>query len=89
MSSDVGRRHGSDLALLWLWCRRAATVPIPPQPGNLHMPQVQPCNSKRQTNKQQQQKKPQSPVFKGEFYPFLNVAHVLRLQKAKTGESSP
>ena len=28
MSYNVGRRRGSDLALLWLWCKRAATVPI-------------------------------------------------------------
>ena len=26
----VGRRHGSDPALLWLWCRPAATAPIGP-----------------------------------------------------------
>ena len=30
MSGDVGCRHGSDLALLWLWCRLAATAPIQP-----------------------------------------------------------
>ena len=28
MSCDVGRRHDSDLALLWLWCRLAAVAPI-------------------------------------------------------------
>ena len=28
VSCAVGRRHGSDLALLWLWCRSAATAPI-------------------------------------------------------------
>ena len=28
MSCGVGRRRGSDLALLWLWCRPAATAPI-------------------------------------------------------------
>ena len=28
MSCGVGRRHGSDLVLLWLWCRLAATSPI-------------------------------------------------------------
>ena len=30
MSCGVGRRHGSDLALLWLWlwCRLAAVAPI-------------------------------------------------------------
>ena len=26
MSCGVGLRHGSDLALLWLWCRPADTV---------------------------------------------------------------
>ena len=28
MSCGVGYRHGSDPALLWLWCRLAATAPI-------------------------------------------------------------
>jgi len=30
MSCGVGRRHSSDPALLWLWCRPAATAPIRP-----------------------------------------------------------
>ena len=30
MSCGVGRRCGSDLALVWLWCRPAATAPIRP-----------------------------------------------------------
>ena len=30
MSCGVGRRHGSDLALLWLWCRLAETAQIRP-----------------------------------------------------------
>ena len=30
MNCAVGHRHGSDLALLWLWCRPAATSPIQP-----------------------------------------------------------
>ena len=30
MSCGVGRRHGSDLVLLWLWRRLAATAPIGP-----------------------------------------------------------
>ena len=28
VSCGVGRRHGLDPALLWLWCRPAATAPI-------------------------------------------------------------
>ena len=30
VSCGVGHRRGSDLVLLWLWCRPAATVPIQP-----------------------------------------------------------
>ena len=30
MSGGVGHRCGSDPALLWLWCRLAATAPIRP-----------------------------------------------------------
>ena len=30
MSCGVGRRHGSDPALLWLWPRPAAIAPIQP-----------------------------------------------------------
>ena len=30
MSCGVGSRCGSDLALLWLWCRLAAVAPIGP-----------------------------------------------------------
>ena len=30
MNCGIGCRHGLDLALLWLWCRPAATAPIRP-----------------------------------------------------------
>ena len=30
MSCGVGHRHGSDLVLLWLWCRLEAVVSIRP-----------------------------------------------------------
>ena len=42
MSCGVGHRCGSDPALLWLWCRPAATADSTPKPRNLHMPRVQP-----------------------------------------------
>ena len=32
MSCGVGHRHGWNLALLWLWCRLAATAPFGPLP---------------------------------------------------------
>ena len=30
VSCGIGRRHGWDPALLWLWCRPTATAPIGP-----------------------------------------------------------
>jgi len=30
MSWGIVPRHGSDLALLWLWCKPAAAAPIQP-----------------------------------------------------------
>ena len=30
LSCGIGRRRGSDLALLWLWCRLVATAPVRP-----------------------------------------------------------
>ena len=30
MSCGIGCKHGLDLALLWLWCRPAATAQIQP-----------------------------------------------------------
>ena len=53
MSCDVGQRHGSDPALMWLWCRPVATAPIrnlawepPYATGGAQE------KAKRQTNKQ-------------------------------------
>ena len=51
MSCGVGRRYGSDLVLLRLWCRPAATGPIGPQHGNLHMPQVKTKKKKKKKKK--------------------------------------
>ena len=52
------RRHGSDLALLWLWCRPAATAPIrplaqePPYAAGVALEKA-----KKQKNKTKQNKK--------------------------------
>ena len=42
LSCDVSHRCGSNLVLLWLWCRLAAIAPIRPLAWNHCMPQVQP-----------------------------------------------
>ena len=50
MSCDVGHRHGSDLVLLWLWCRPAAIAPI--QPLAWETPYVIDAALKRQKRKE-------------------------------------
>ena len=55
MSCGVGRRHGSDLALLWLWDRLAATAAIrPPSLGTsiCHM-----CGLEKQKKKRKKERK--------------------------------
>ena len=47
MSCGVGRRCGSDLVLLWLWCRLAATALIQPLAWNFHMTWVRPQSEKK------------------------------------------
>ena len=42
MSCGVGHSCSSDPALLWLWLWLAATAPIQPLTGNLHMPHIWP-----------------------------------------------
>ena len=53
MSCGVGRRHGSDSALLWLWCRPAATAPT--QAPAWELPYAVGAALKRKINK------PESP----------------------------
>ena len=53
MSCGVGRRRGSDPALLWLWCRPVAPTPIRPLAWEPHMPQERP----KETAKRQKKKK--------------------------------
>jgi len=49
MSCDVGCRHSSDPALLWLWCRLAAAAPI--RPLALELPYAMDAALKRQRKK--------------------------------------
>ena len=48
-SCSIGRRHGLDLALLWLWRRPAAIAPI--QPIASELPHTAGSALKKQTNK--------------------------------------
>ena len=51
MSCGVGRRHSSDLALLWLWYRPAAVAPIQPLAWELPYATGVAPKSKKQKNK--------------------------------------
>ena len=57
MSSGVGHRQGSDPALLWLWCRPAATALI--QPLAWEPPHAVGAALKRQKTKTNKQTKTQ------------------------------
>ena len=54
MSCGVVLRHGSDLALLWLWCRPAAVAPI--QPLGWEFPCALSGTLKRQKSKKKNSK---------------------------------
>ena len=61
MSHGVGRRQGSDPALLWLWRRPAATAPIQP------LAWEPPCATGaalEKTKKKQQKKKNRAPSYR-------------------------
>ena len=58
MSCGVGQRHGSELALLWLWCRLPAVAPIRPLAWEL------PCGPKKKEKKTQTKNKVRSLAFR-------------------------
>ena len=64
MSYGIGHRHGSDNALLWLWCRLAAVAPIHPLAWEppYAMRAALKSKSKKQTNKQTK-KDIRTPMF--------------------------
>ena len=63
MSCGVGRRHGLDLALLWLWQRLAAIAPIGPLAWEPPCATGAVLEKKRQKNKTKQNK-PQAFITK-------------------------
>ena len=61
MSCGVGRRHGSDPMLLWLWCRPVATAPIRPLAWE---PPYAAGSCPRKSQKDQKKKKKEITMFK-------------------------
>ena len=54
----VGRRHGLDLALLWLWCRPAATALSSPLAWELSYAEGSALKTKTKPNEQTNKKNP-------------------------------
>ena len=61
MSYDVGRRRGSDPALLWLWYRPVATAPI--RPLAWEPPYAMGAALKRQKTKKRKKEKKENRHF--------------------------
>ena len=66
MSCGVGHRGGLDPALLWLWCRPAATAPIGPlawEPPYVAGLALKKKKKKQPPKQQQQQQKNKARMF--------------------------
>ena len=65
VSCGVGLRRGSDPALLWLWCKPAATAPIGPlawEPPYAAGAAQEMAKRQKQTNKQKNKQKEPFPM---------------------------
>ena len=58
MNCGAGCRHGLDLALLWLWCRLAATAPI--RPLDWEPPYAVGMETKKEKKKKKEKKRDRS-----------------------------
>ena len=57
MSCGVGHRRGSDLVLLWLWCRLAAEAPIQPLAWEIPYAAGATLKSQKKKKKKKKEKK--------------------------------
>ena len=65
MSCGVGRRHGSDPALLWVWCRPAAVAQIQPLVLELSICcECSPKKTNKQTNKTKKNQRGEFPLWR-------------------------
>ena len=76
MSYGAGRRHSSDLKLLWLWRRLAGVAPIGPLPGEL--PYVTGVALKKAKKKQTKQNKTEPINFPETTFPHTVPLLLLR-----------
>ena len=71
MSCGIGHRHGSDLVLLWLWCRPAAIALIQPLPWEppyaMGVALKDKIKKSKPKNFKSSKRKKQIPQYKGTF----------------------
>ena len=79
MSCGVGRRRGTDPALLWLWCRPVAMAPIRPLAWEppYATGEAQEMAKKRQKKKKGQKKKKEKKRKKKEGFKELSAGTLL------------
>ena len=88
MSCGVGHRLGSDLALLWLWCRPTAVAPIGPlawEPSYTAGAAL-----KRQKTKDKKKKKEREKERKrnGDFHPKQDERQLTEWEKIFANEAT-
>ena len=85
MSCGVGRRHGSDPTLLWLWCRPAAVALIQPLAWELpYATGVALKEKKRKYGSQDKEKPGEREQGKGEKQTKTRLAMTAQMQKKET-----
>ena len=85
MSCGVGGRCGSDLVLLWLWCRQVATAPI--RPLAWEPPYATGAALKSQKTKKKKKKKERKKLVEGCCSRSLEAQERLLVYRPKEGES--
>ena len=77
----MGHGRGSDLALLWLWCRPATTVPI--RSLAWEPPYAAGAKDKRQKKKKKKKKKKKSNIQVSYAFSHFKICAALPLQENK------
>ena len=85
MSCGIGCRCGSDLALLWLWCRLAAAAPI--RPLACEPPYATGAALKKKTKDKKKKKPNQSNKKTKQKLNKTNKKILIKISKPYTGKA--
>jgi len=90
VSCGVGRRRGSDPALLWLWRRPVATAPIqplawePPYAAEAAQEIATTTTTKQQQQKTKKEKRKEKDYSRNHYQDWMNVTAVLWIKAKET-----